>query len=245
MNDQESPMRVFYLLLLQNKSQSLLDMFIGILEQLDGDPTHELFPPYKDNSFWIEFIKGFIQNVRRGTFYDQTEIISYLNANQLIDHIFISALKSRLLFMETDDEFKAHSQIFLGLANQFNLRLQVKDNEYIFYPQLNEEQSQGLEANFSLQISLNNKTTQQKSLIRRQQPLFRVIGSGKVYEVSLQIKYDHYDDNPYSREFKESEDSMDEGVFEGALGEKDLNQRKQTIKYSQTQDSYLYPMNNI
>lgn len=66
-----------------------------------------------------------------------------------------------------------------------------------------------------------------------------------MYEVSLQIKYDHYDDNPYSREFKESEDSMDEGVFEGALGEKDLNQRKQTIKYSQTQDSYLYPMNNI
>lgn len=51
----------------------------------------------------MEFIKGFVQNVRKGVFYDEADLLNYLNNNQLIDYILISALKSRLSFMNEKD----------------------------------------------------------------------------------------------------------------------------------------------
>jgi hypothetical protein len=106
------------------------------VEELRHDITTVIYEPYPTNEFWTEMLGNFLKIVHEGHFDTQMEVLEYLKAHRLIDTLLISCLRSRVEFLfQCRDSFEPPSvQELLGsLANEFSLRMEVADGQFIFF----------------------------------------------------------------------------------------------------------------
>jgi len=88
-------------------------------------------------------------------------VLEYIKCHRLIDSLIINCLKSRVEFLfSCRDSFEPPSiQELLGsLSNEFCLRMEVYDSQYIFFTKEVKEENLLLSERASLEISLNNKS---------------------------------------------------------------------------------------
>lgn len=117
---------------------------------------------------------NFVKIIHEGHFETQLEVLEYIKCHRLIDTLIINCLKSRVEFLfSCRDPFEPPSiQELLGsLSNEFCLRMEVYDSQYIFFTKEVKEENLLLSERASLEISLNNKS-ENKYYVKEEEPTF-------------------------------------------------------------------------
>lgn len=132
---------------------------------------------------------NFVKIIHEGHFETQLEVLEYIKCHRLIDTLIINCLKSRVEFLfSCRDSFEPPSiQELLGsLSNEFCLRMEVYDSQYIFFTKEVKEENLLLSERASLEISLNNKS-ENKYYVKEEEPTFIIYEREDYLQISFFI----------------------------------------------------------
>lgn len=85
---------------------------------------------------------NFLKIANDGHFETQLEVLEYIKVHKLIDSLLIKCLKSRIEFLFfSNDSFEMPSvqEILAALANEFGLRLETNEDQFMFFTKENKE----------------------------------------------------------------------------------------------------------